>query len=162
MFRGAAVVLLLCAGLLTAGCGDDSSGSDLASISASVAAEERSEPKVEPTDDPPPQRLVKRDLIEGTGAEAEPGDELTINYLGAIYKTGVPYTTTWNASSPLSFILGNGEVFRGWDLGLEGMKVGGRRELIIPPELHYGRGKFAHGDPYAPLVFVIDLLEVVN
>lgn len=159
MFRGATLVLLVCAGLLIAACGDDSSGSD-SEPTAATTAEKRPEPKIEPGEGPEPQELVIEDRIEGTGVAAEPGDELTIDYLGARYKTGESFTTTWNGSEPLSFVLGENEVFRGWEIGLEGMKVGGRRELTVPPELHYGREGYGQVDPNTTLVYVIDLLEV--
>ena len=109
----------------------------------------------------PPKKLEIKEIEEGTGAEAKAGDEVTVQYVGVNYKTGEEFDSSWSRSEPFTFTLGAGEVIPGWDQGVDGMKVGGRRELIIPPELAYG----AAGSPPAigpneTLVFVIDLLAV--
>ena len=109
---------------------------------------------------PKPTTLVRTDVIEGTGRVAVPGNALTVNYVGLFYD-GKEFDSSFDpGDNPLTFILGGDEVIPGWDQGLIGMRVGGRRQLVIPPELAYG----AEGrDPIGPnetLVFVVDLLNV--
>ncbi len=106
-----------------------------------------------------PKTLVIKDLIKGTGAAAKSGSPVTVNYVGVLYKGGKEFDSSWKRSQTFPFTLGVGSVIKGWDQGLVGMKVGGRRELIIPPSLAYG----ATGSPpaipaNATLVFVVDLL----
>ena len=108
----------------------------------------------------PPTSLESADLIRGTGATAAPGDNVTVQYVLATYSSGKVIQSSWT-SQPFTFKLGAGEVIPGWDKGVVGMKVGGRRELIIPPNLGYkgqspGPGIAANDT----LVFVIDLLKV--
>ena len=105
--------------------------------------------------------LEIKDLEEGTGAEAKAGDEVTVQYVGVNYKNGKEFDASWDRGEPFAFQLGAGMVIPGWDQGVEGMKVGGRRELIIPPELAYGpEGSPPAIGPNETLIFVIDLLEV--
>ncbi len=108
----------------------------------------------------PPRSLESADLIEGTGTAAAPGDNVTVQYVLATYSSGKVIQSSW-PSGPFAFTLGARQVIPGWDKGVVGMKVGGRRELIIPPSLGYGAS--SPGDGIAPndtLVFVIDLLKV--
>jgi peptidylprolyl isomerase len=119
------------------------------------------EPKVTPPTGPAPTKLETKELITGTGAEAKDGDTVTVNYVGVLYKTGKEFNASWEAKQPFTFTLGKGQVIAGWDQGVPGMKVGGRRELIIPASLAYG----AKGSPPSipkneTLVFVVDLLGV--
>jgi peptidylprolyl isomerase len=108
-----------------------------------------------------PTTLVTKELIKGTGPEAKAGDPVTVNYVGVLYKDGKEFDSSWKRSEPFAFTLGKGQVIKGWDQGVAGMKVGGRRELIIPPELAYGKtGSPPTIPPNAPLVFVVDLLGV--
>ncbi|HSO98194.1 MAG TPA: FKBP-type peptidyl-prolyl cis-trans isomerase [Solirubrobacteraceae bacterium] len=118
-------------------------------------------PTVTPPSGPAPSKLVVKDLIKGTGAAATSGQTVTVNYVGVLYKGGKEFDASWKRNQPFQFKLGQGSVISGWDQGVPGMKVGGRRELIIPAKLAYG----AQGSPptipaNAPLVFVIDLLGV--
>ena len=92
---------------------------------------------------PPPTKLETKDLIVGTGAEAKAGDTVTVNYVGVLYKSGKVFDASWKRNEPFTFTLGKGQVITGWDQGIAGMKVGGRRELIIPAALAYG----AKGSP---------------
>ncbi|HVY96274.1 MAG TPA: FKBP-type peptidyl-prolyl cis-trans isomerase [Solirubrobacterales bacterium] len=169
------LILAACAALavIAAGCGSDSSTSTTATNSPSPSGEEtagaaqsgaeaekRTRPKVEVPKGPPPKELVTKDLIEGSGPEAKSGDEVTVQYAGVLYKTGKEFDASWNRGEPFSFTLGTGGVIPGWDQGVEGMKVGGRRELIIPPELAYGSQGVGPIPPESTLVFVIDLLSV--
>lgn len=117
------------------------------------------EPKVTPPSGPAPTKLVIKNLIAGTGPEAKAGESVTVNYVGVLYKGGKEFDASWKRHEPFTFTLGRGQVIPGWDQGVVGMKVGGRRELIIPSALAYG----AKGSPptipaNAPLVFVVDLL----
>ncbi len=118
-------------------------------------------PTIRIPDTPAPAQLVQRDLKTGTGAEAKSGDKVTVQYVGALYDNGTQFDSSYSHGQPFSFQLGSGQVIPGWDQGVAGMKAGGRRELIIPPDLAYG----AQGQPptipaNATLVFVIDLVSV--
>ncbi|MGH2913244.1 MAG: FKBP-type peptidyl-prolyl cis-trans isomerase [Solirubrobacteraceae bacterium] len=110
---------------------------------------------------PPPTKLETKEIIKGTGPEAKAGQSVTVNYVGVLYKGGKEFDASWKRSEPFAFTLGKGQVIKGWDQGVAGMKVGGRRELIIPAELAYGKtGSPPTIPPNAPLVFVVDLLGV--
>lgn len=157
------MLAVACAGLLAAGCGQDSSsgGSTAGDFEAAVAVTpRRKEPRLVPPKRPTPRHLVKRDLIPGTGAEARSGDRVTIDYTGVGYETGYFFESSWDRDEPYSFTLGREVVMPGWDLGIEGMKVGGRRELIIPARLAYGESGSGVVSPHDPLMFVIDLRAV--
>jgi peptidylprolyl isomerase len=163
VLKRAGLILMLCAGLLVAGCGDDDSGDGSTSTATATTAEKpptSQKPNVKPPEGPKPKQLVKKELIPGTGAEAKSGDEVTVQYVGVGYETGEEFDSSWSRNEPFPFTLGAGEVIKGWDLGVEGMKVGGRRELIIPPDLAYGSEGAGSIAPNATLVFVIDLLAV--
>lgn len=109
----------------------------------------------------PPADLQTTDLVEGTGNEARPGSEVTVHYVGVTFDTGEEFDASYNRGEPFRFPLGEGHVIAGWDLGVTGMKVGGRRQLVVPPHLAYGeRGAGGAIGPGATLVFVVDLLSV--
>jgi len=117
------------------------------------------EPTVTPPSGPAPTKLVTKEIIPGTGPEAKTGETVTVNYVGALYHGGKVFDASWKRSEPFSFALGKGQVIPGWEQGVVGMKVGGRRELIIPAALGYGaKGAPPKIPPNAPLVFVVDLL----
>jgi peptidylprolyl isomerase len=119
------------------------------------------EPVVTPPTGAPPTTLVKKDLIVGTGPEAKAGQSATVNYVGVLYSTGKVFDASWKRHEPFTFSLGKAQVIPGWDQGIVGMKVGGRRELIIPAPLAYGaKGAPPSIPPNAALVFVVDLLAV--
>ncbi|MGA5408646.1 FKBP-type peptidyl-prolyl cis-trans isomerase [Streptomyces lavendulocolor] len=109
----------------------------------------------------PPKDLEIKDIWEGDGAEAKAGNTVKVHYVGVAFSTGEEFDSSWNRGTPLQFPLGAGRVIAGWDQGVQGMKVGGRRQLIIPAHLAYGdRGA---GDAIAPgetLIFVCDLVAV--
>ncbi len=111
---------------------------------------------------PPPKKLEIKEIEEGTGAEAKAGDEVSVQYAGVGYESGEEFDSSWSrGAEPFTFGLGAGQVIPGWDQGVEGMKVGGRRELIIPPELAYGEaGSPPAIGPNETLIFVIDLVAV--
>lgn len=146
--------------LLVAGCGSDDSSTTASSAGeeTSAAPKEKTKPQVKKQQGPAPTELVTNDLEEGTGPAAKAGDEVSVQYVGVNYKSGKEFDASWSRGEPFTFALGSGMVIPGWEEGIEGMKVGGRRELIIPPELGYG----AAGSPPAippneTLVFVVDL-----
>lgn len=118
------------------------------------------EPHVTIPSGPPPTKLVTKEIITGTGAEAKSGSAVAVNYVGALYKTGKVFDASWKRNEPFPFTLGKGQVIPGWEQGVVGMKVGGRRELIIPPALGYGaKGSPPSIPPNETLVFVVDLLS---
>jgi peptidylprolyl isomerase len=163
--KASALIIALCLALgLAAGGGDDTtSGSTEAASAAaeSPASAEKTKPTVTVPKGAPPKKLEIKDLEEGTGDEAKAGDEVTVQYVGVNYKNGKEFDASWDRGEPFAFQLGAGMVIPGWDQGVEGMKVGGRRELIIPPELAYGpEGSPPAIGPNETLIFVIDLLEV--
>ena len=155
-----------CLALAIAGCGSSSSTTSSSSTEESTAAKEseakpKTKPKVAVPKGAPPKKLEVKDLEEGSGAAAKAGDAVTVNYVGVNYKTGKEFDASWDRGEPFTFTLGAGEVIPGWDQGVAGMKVGGRRELIIPPGLGYGStGSPPAIPPNETLVFVVDLEAV--
>jgi peptidylprolyl isomerase len=118
------------------------------------------EPTITPPKSPAPTTLVTKEVIKGTGAEAKAGESVTVNYVGVLYSNGKVFDASWKRNEPFTFTLGQGQVIPGWDKGVAGMRVGGRRELIIPAELAYGkRGSPPTIPPNAPLIFTVDLLS---
>ena len=118
-------------------------------------------PHVEIPEGPPPTELVVEDLTVGDGPEAVAGRTCTMQYVGVSWSTGEQFDASWDRGQPFSFPLGAGQVIAGWDQGVAGMKVGGRRRLTIPPELGYGsRGAGGAIKGGETLVFVVDLLGV--
>ena len=108
----------------------------------------------------PPADLQVTDVWEGDGAVAKAGDTVEVHYVGVAYSTGEEFDASWNRGEPLRFRLGVGQVIQGWDQGVQGMKVGGRRKLVIPPDLGYGsRGAGASIKPGETLIFVCDLVS---
>ena len=118
-------------------------------------------PEIEFFDPEPPTDLVITDISAGDGAEATPGSTVEVHYVGVAHSTGEEFDASYNRGQPLSFRLGVGQVISGWDQGVTGMKVGGRRQLVIPPHLGYGdRGAGGAIGPGETLIFVVDLLGV--
>ena len=170
--RTALALTLLALG--AAGCGEDEKDDESSAPSSSTPAEEAPKPTTDENGQPldmkptiekptgePPTALEVQDLAEGTGAEARTGSQLTVQYVGVAFDSGKQFDASWDRGEPFPFQLGAGMVIPGWDQGLVGMKVGGRRVLTIPPELAYGeQGQGADIGPNETLVFVIDLLAV--
>ena len=118
-------------------------------------------PVVEIPDGPPPTELVIEDLVVGEGAEAVSGTSPSMQYVGVAWSSKQQFDASWDRGQPFSFRLGQGQVIAGWDQGVAGMRVGGRRRLTIPAELGYGaRGAGGAIGPGETLVFVVDLLGV--
>jgi peptidylprolyl isomerase len=108
----------------------------------------------------PPADLEIKEIRVGEGAEATAGQNVTVHYVGVAFSTGEEFDASWNRNSPFTFPLGGGRVIKGWDRGVQGMKVGGRRQLTIPPHLAYGnQSPSPLIKPGETLIFVVDLLE---
>jgi peptidylprolyl isomerase len=165
--RGALLTIVACLALAFAGCGDDdssttsSSGEETSATKQAEPSQEKTKPEVTVPKGAPPKKLVENDLEVGTGPAAKAGDQVTVQYVGVGYKSGEQFDASWDRGEPFSFNLGAGEVIPGWDQGIQGMKVGGRRELIIPPNLAYGpAGSPPVIGPNETLIFVVDLEAV--
>ena len=118
-------------------------------------------PSVTVPDGDPPTSLQIEDLVTGEGQEAAAGMLATVDYVGVSWSSGAEFDASWNRNDTFAFNLGAGEVIQGWDLGVQGMKVGGRRRLTIPPDMGYGQ--FGAGGVIGPnetLIFVVDLRRV--
>ncbi|MCE6994057.1 FKBP-type peptidyl-prolyl cis-trans isomerase [Saccharothrix sp. S26] len=120
-----------------------------------------SKPVVEPYEGAPPADLVIEDITVGDGPEAAPGQLVHVHYVGVAHSTGEQFDASWDRGEAFSFPLGGGRVIAGWDRGVAGMKVGGRRKLVIPAHLGYGdRGAGGVIKGGETLIFVVDLLGV--
>jgi peptidylprolyl isomerase len=118
-------------------------------------------PEIDFPGDEAPVELVIEDLADGDGAEAGAGDTIKAHYVGVAHSTGEEFDASWNRGAPLEFRLGVGQVIRGWDEGIVGMRVGGRRKLTIPAHMAYGdRGAGNVIKPGETLIFVVDLVDV--
>jgi len=117
-------------------------------------------PEIPKPQAPPPGTLKIVDLVKGAGAVARPGQTVTVKYVGVSYDTGRQFDASWDRGQPFPFRLGAGMVIPGWDKGVKGMRVGGRRQLVIPPDLAYGpQGQPPVIAPNATLIFDIDLIK---
>lgn len=131
------------------------------SSSVPLPAALKTKPKVVPPSGPPPKKLVVKDLIKGTGPVATANSTVTVQYVGVLYKNGKQFDASWNDGSGKPVSLQLSSVIKGWQEGIPGMRVGGRRELIIPSSLGYGAaGSPPKIPPNSALVFVIDLHAV--
>ena len=118
-------------------------------------------PEIDFPEGPPPSELEITDVTEGEGEEAAAGRTVSVHYVGVAHSTGEEFDASYNRGEPLQFRLGVGQVISGWDTGVQGMKVGGRRQLVILPHLGYGdRGAGGVIKPGETLIFVCDLVEV--
>ncbi len=154
---------LVAAILIGRGGGSDESASDAVpqDLLANVSENLDQRPKLAASSEAAPTVLLKKDIVVGDGAEAKEGDEVTVQYVGALFDSGKEFDASWTRNQPFTFTIGQGQVIKGWDEGIVGMKVGGRRVLVIPPDLGYG----PQGSPptipgNATLVFVVDLENV--
>ncbi len=120
-----------------------------------------SKPEITVPEGQPPSDLVSEDIVVGEGPEAAAGQTVTVDYVGVSWSTGKQFDASWDRNDTFEFPLGAGMVIAGWDKGVEGMKVGGRRQLTIPPDLGYGaRGAGADIGPNETLIFTVDLRKV--
>jgi peptidylprolyl isomerase len=118
-------------------------------------------PEIEFFDPEPPTGLVVTDVTVGEGAEATTGSTVSVHYVGVTHSSGEEFDASYNRGAPLEFRVGSGQVIAGWDQGIAGMKVGGRRQLVIPPDLAYGdNGAGGAIKPGETLIFVCDLVAV--
>lgn len=179
-----ALIAVLVLALLVAGCGDDdkkaTAGNDTGNDTTTqpeatngpgedadsggipkVTGDLGKKPKIaKPTGDPP-SVLVSKDIKKGGGAKAASGDSVTVQYVGIDWTNGEQFDASWDNGDPFEFALGTGSVIQGWDEGVEGMREGGRRVLVIPPGLAYGpQGSPPAIGPNETLVFVVDLEKV--
>jgi peptidylprolyl isomerase len=131
---------------------------DFSSVSDDLTAK----PEIPAPSGEPPAELQKIDIVKGKGEAAEPGDTVSVQYVGHSWSTGTQFDASWDrGSEPFAFPLGGGQVIPGWDQGVPGMKVGGRRVLVIPPDLAYGeQSPTPEIAPNETLVFVVDLVKV--
>jgi peptidylprolyl isomerase len=181
------LALLLAAALVAAGCGSSSkdknaktaepapatstpapaattttSSASTGTVAVANAKDLAHKPKLgKPQGDPPPS-LVKKDLVVGHGPAAKAGNTVSVQYVGISWSTGKQFDASWDrGAQPFVFPLGAGQVIQGWDTGVPGMKVGGRRELVIPPDQGYGpQGSPPSIGPNETLVFVVDLKRI--
>jgi peptidylprolyl isomerase len=181
MSRPTLLALLLCAlALPLAACGGDSGGSSseqpasapaggptpsaqetVAALADSISKDRKAKPVVAIPAGGTPSQLTIKDIVPGTGKTAKTGDTVSVQYVGSSWSTGSEFDASWDKGQPFSFPLGKGQVIPGWDKGVAGMKVGGRRLLVVPPNLGYG----AQGSPpkiaaNETLAFVVDLESV--
>jgi len=118
-------------------------------------------PRIEKPEGDIPFELIVEDVVVGDGDEATKGSKVAVHYVGVSFSTGEEFDASWNRGEPFKFQLGKGNVIPGWDAGVVGMRVGGRRKLTIPSAMAYGaRGAGGVIKPHEPLVFVVDLLSV--
>ena len=169
------LAIVLSAGL--AACGEDDDSSSGGAESAATATATPSGAGIEglvqgtsdkkgvkpevpaPQGDPPPE-LVVRDIRRGRGPKAQPGDTLTMQYVGTSWSNGQQFDASWDRGEPFPFQLGAGMVIAGWDEGLVGMRKGGRRLLVIPPDKGYGPAGSGPIGPNETLIFVVDLVDI--
>jgi peptidylprolyl isomerase len=118
-------------------------------------------PEIDPPEGDIPFELEMEDIVVGGGPEATGGSKVSVHYVGVSFSTGEEFDASWNRGQPFEFRLGKGQVIQGWDTGVQGMRVGGRRRLTIPSAMAYGaRGAGGVIKPHEPLIFVVDLLSV--
>ncbi|MGW4223257.1 FKBP-type peptidyl-prolyl cis-trans isomerase [Streptomyces bauhiniae] len=124
---------------------------------------ELTKPEVEIPEGDAPAELTIRDLVVGDGAEVKSGMVVRVHYVGMTFASGKEFDASWDRGEPFKFALGSGKVIKGWDRGVRGMRVGGRREIIVPPRLGYGdQSPSPLIPPDSTLVFVVDLLDLYS
>jgi peptidylprolyl isomerase len=170
-------VAALMSALLIAGCGGDDSESeatpqpaaaeesqpafDAEIFAESVSADLESKPQVPQLAGPPATEFQTVDIVEGDGKTAKSGDTVSMQYVGVSWSTNQEFDASWDRGEPFETAIGQGQVIQGWDEGVPGMKEGGRRLLVIPPEMGYGpQGSPPAIGPNETLVFVVDLEKV--
>jgi peptidylprolyl isomerase len=170
---------LICGAVLLAACGGSSKQDETAATPTKTATATATataapvgkvkvtgalgtKPKVTitPINATPPAKLEIKDIAKGHGKKAKAGDTVTVQYDGVLYENGTEFDASWNRGQPFSFPLGAGQVIPGWDKGVVGMRVGGRRVLTIPPDLGYGPQGSGPIPPNSTLVFVVDMLKI--
>jgi peptidylprolyl isomerase len=171
--RPIAVLAALLAALALAACGDDDDGDgDSAGTQATEQQAPRTEteaadltdtsvkPVIPKPSGSPPRKLQVEDIVKGKGRPARNGDTVAMNYVGMAFSTGEESGSSWEGAALPPFQLGSGNVIQGWDKGIVGMRVGGRRKLVIPPALAYGTQGQGPIGPNETLIFVVDLTAI--
>lgn len=184
--RTATAALLAIAALGTAACGEDFGTDQIAEFATSpettattattattttassgkpiqeieISEDLAKKPEIPKPSGEPPAKLYQRDIVEGKGDAAKSGDKLSVQYVGVNFDTGEQFDASWDGGEPFPFELGAQAVIGGWDEGVVGMKEGGRRLLVIPPDLAYGKDGQGTIPPDATLMFVIDLKSI--
>lgn len=132
-------------------------------VNEGTVMSEPTKPRVEVPEGAAPTELTIRDLVIGDGPEALPGRVVRVHYVGVTFASGREFDSSWEQDRPFKFAVGGGRAIKGWDRGVRGMKVGGRREIIVPPRLGYGNQSPSSLIPAgSTLIFVVDLLSVVG
>jgi peptidylprolyl isomerase len=143
------------------GCSDGDTDEEAEPPPPPSAGEVEGKPNVElPEDAPPPEALQVEDVEEGDGEAVEEGALVTLHFVGLRWSDGAEFGSSWDRGQPVSYTHGQGRWVAGWEQGLEGMREGGRRQVVVPPELGYGQRGAPGVPPGETLVFVIDLLDV--
>jgi FKBP-type peptidyl-prolyl cis-trans isomerase len=159
-----ALVLVLV--LPLAACGGDDGGDSAATATPKATAtpdntDVTKKPKVTVPDELPPDKLQSVDIVKGKGPAAKKGDKVSMQYVGLTWSTSVEFDSSWERGEPYTLTLGKGDVIKGWDEGIVGMRKGGRRELTIPADLAYGaQGSPPKIGPNECLRFIIDLVKL--
>ena len=153
--------------LALAGCGGDGDDGETAATATPKATatpdntDVTKKPKVTVPDELPPDELQIKDIVKGKGPAARNGDKVSMNYVGLTWSTSVEFDSSWERGEPYTLTLGKGDVIKGWDEGIVGMRQGGRRELTIPAEMAYGaQGSPPNIGPNEALRFIIDLVKL--
>jgi peptidylprolyl isomerase len=161
------LLILLVLVVALAGCGGgDGDGKTAATATPKATAtpdntDVTKKPKVTVPDELPPDKLQIEDIVKGKGPAAKKGDKVSMQYVGLTWSTSVEFDTSWDDGKPFDLTLGKGDVIKGWDEGIPGMRKGGRRQLTIPAELAYGaQGSPPKIGPNECLRFIIDLVKV--
>jgi peptidylprolyl isomerase len=136
------------------------SGGGVDAIAAGISKDTKTKPEIPAPSGDPPTELVIKDIVKGKGPKAQAGDQLTMQYVGNSWSTGEQFDASWDSGQPFPFQLGGGQVIPGWDQGMVGMKEGGRRLLVIPPDLGYGPSGAGPIGPNETLIFVVDLVKL--
>lgn len=128
-----------------------------------ISTDTKTKPKVPKPKGEAPTALSVNDVVKGTGPAVKAGEQISVQYVGVGFPDGKQFDASWDNGEPFPFLLGGGMVIPGWDQGIIGMRKGGRRTLVIPPDLAYGpQGSPPAIGPNEPLVFVVDLVDVSN
>ena len=136
------------------------SGGGAEAIAKGITKDTKTKPEVPAPSAEPPTTLIVKDIVKGTGPKAKPGDQLTMQYVGVSWSNGQQFDASWDTGQPFPFQLGAGMVIAGWDQGMVGMQAGGRRLLVIPPDLGYGPSGSGPIGPNETLIFVVDLVKI--
>jgi peptidylprolyl isomerase len=169
--RAIAFLAVLIAAIALVACGDDDEPASTQDAQETTATQTETEaadltdtsakPVIPAPSGSPPRKLVVEDIVKGKGRAAKQGDNVTLQYVGVAFSTGQQFDASWDSGAPIGpFPLGAGAVIPGWDKGIVGMRVGGRRKLVIPPELAYGTQGQGPIGPNETLIFVVDLTAI--